>query len=212
MKDKSDLPIIVGITGASGAIYGITLVKFLLENNYSVDLVLSPHAEKVFLAELGFCLGLDKKNSLCEFLQINEDLGSLRLWDHNNVAAAISSGSYKTQGMIIAPCSMGSIGNIAAGTSNNLLTRAADVCLKERRKLVLVARETPLSTIHLRNMLSLSEIGAVILPAAPGFYHNPRTIQDQVNFILGKALDAFGIENENFTRWLGDINNQLLKY
>lgn len=212
MKDKSDLPIIVGITGASGAIYGITLIKFLIENQYSVDLVLSPHAEKVFLAELGFHLDSDKRNSICEFLDLNKDLVSLRLWDHNNVAAAISSGSYKTQGMIIAPCSMGSIGNIAAGTSNNLLTRAADVCLKEKRKLVLVARETPLSTIHLRNMLSLSEIGAVILPATPGFYHNPRNIQDQVNFVLGKTLDAFGIENESFKRWFGETNHPLLKY
>jgi flavin prenyltransferase len=213
MKDKSDLPIIIGITGASGAIYGVTLVKFLIENNYSVELVLSPNAEKVFQAELGFSLNEDKKKSLCEFLHIDDQAAnSLRLWDHKNVAAAISSGSYKTQGMIIAPCSMGSIGNIAAGTSNNLLTRAADVCLKERRKLVLVARETPFSTIHLRNMLCLSEMGAVILPATPGFYHNPRSIQDQVNFVLGKTLDSFGIENESFSRWFGEINHHLLKY
>jgi flavin prenyltransferase len=213
MKDKFDLPIIIGITGASGAIYGVTLVKFLIENNYSVELVLSSNADKVFQAELGLSLKEDKKKNLCEFLQIDDQsTNSLRLWDHKNVAAAISSGSYKTQGMIIAPCSMGSIGNIAAGTSNNLLTRAADVCLKERRKLILVARETPFSTIHLRNMLCLSEIGAVILPATPGFYHNPISIQDQVNFVLGKTLDSFGIENESFQRWFGEINHPLLKY
>jgi len=135
---------------------------------------------------------------------------NLRLWDHSDIAASISSGSYKTEGMIIAPSSMGTIANIAAGTSNNLIARAADVVIKERRKLILVARETPLSTIHLRNMLTLSEMGAIILPAAPGFYHHPQTITDQVNFILGKTLDAFGIDNDLFTRWL-KLNSQTLE-
>ena len=209
------LPIVIGITGASGAIYGVTLVKFLVENNYKVDLVLSSHAPKVFQAELGLNCGdttcLAMTNSLCKFLNIEDKKSQLRIWEPSNVAASISSGSYKTQGMIIAPCSMGTLGNIAAGTSNNLITRAADVTLKERRKLLLLARETPLNTIHLRNMLTLSKMGAIIMPAAPGFYHNPQTIQDQINFVIGKVLDVFDIDNENFKRWLGSSENLLLK-
>lgn len=208
MKDKSAYPIVLGITGASGAIYGLTLLKFLLENDYKVDLVLSSNAPKVFQAELKIDSDID---SLCSFLNIGNRKSQLKIWDHSNVAASISSGSYKTQGMIIAPCSMGTLGNIAAGTSNNLIARAADVTLKERRKLLLIARETPLNTIHLRNMLTLSEIGAIIMPAAPGFYHNPKTIQDQVNFIVGKALDVFDIDNESFNRWLGNTESILLK-
>lgn len=195
MKDKSDLPIVLGITGASGAIYGMTILKFLLENNYRVDLVLSSNAPKVFEAELD-C-------NIATLLAMTKNKNNLQVWDHTNVAASISSGSYKTQGMIIAPCSMGTIGNIAAGTSNNLISRAADVCLKERRKLILVARETPLNSIHLRNMLTLSEAGAVVMPAAPGFYHKPQSIEDQVNFIVGKTLDVLGIDNESFNRWIG---------
>ncbi len=216
-SDKSK-PIVLGITGASGAVYGFTLLKFFLDSGYKVDLVLSDNALKVAKQELDLelnGLSLDStKQKILEYLFGNQasafnEQGSkqeeaLTLWSADNVAASISSGSYKTQGMIIAPCSMGTIANIAAGTSNNLIARAADVCLKERRKLVILARETPFSNIHLRNMLSLSEMGAVILPAAPGFYHKPQTIQDQINFVLGKTLDVLGIENEMFTRWTGD--------
>ena len=199
-------PIVLGITGASGFVYGAKLLKFFLDNDYKVDLALSSNALKVSFLEMELKLeGLslsEIKSSMLDFINSASKAELLQIWDQANVAASISSGSYKTQGMIIAPCSMGTIANISAGTSNNLLARAADVTLKERRKLVLVARETPLSTIHLRNMLSLSEMGAIILPAAPGYYHNPRTIDDQINFVLGKTLDVFGIENELFNRWL----------
>ncbi len=235
-------PIVLAVTGASGAVYGLRLLEFLLSTEHQVELVYSDNAKLVAYHELGLDFRDTNKQEfkamLCEILRQrmgiatatssprnskNDPDGSflrsqqecntqtqtnyefvednLRLWDHTDVAASISSGSYKTQGMIIAPASMGTIANIAAGTSNNLVARAADVTLKERRKLVLVARETPLSTIHLRNMLTLSELGAIVLPAAPGFYQHPKTIDDQVDFIIGKTLDAFGIDNQLFHRW-----------
>lgn len=198
-------PIILGITGASGAVYGFNLLKFFLANNFKVELVISNNAIEVAKEELG--LKLDNKNlelmknQILDFIVCKNFSANLKIWDQSNIAASISSGSYKTQGMIIAPCSMGTVANIAAGNSNNLVTRAADVVIKERRKLILMIRETPFSTIHLRNMHSLSEMGIIILPAAPGFYHHPQTIDDQVNFVLGKTLDAFGIDNSMFKRW-----------
>ncbi len=207
------LPIGLGVTGASGAVYGLGLLEFLLAHDFQVELVYSENAREVAYHELGIDLrGLNDNEFKSQLLKwftsrssksdlSNAFANKLNLWHHRNIAASISSGSYKTQGMIIAPASMGTIANIAAGTSNNLIARAADVVLKERRKLILVARETPLSTIHLRNMLTLSEMGAVVLPAAPGFYQHPKTIEDQVNFVLGKTLDAFGLDHELFTRW-----------
>ncbi len=226
---SNSLPIVLGVTGASGAVYGLKLLEFLLVHDYQVELVYSDNAKLVAYHELGYdfrntnkqkfkqqLIGLfrnktDSHNKKgipscgTEVLRDAQDdrcfENNLRIWDHSDVAASVSSGSYKTQGMIIAPASMGTIANIAAGTSNNLIARAADVVLKERRKLILVARETPLSTIHLRNMLTLSEMGAVVLPAAPGFYQHPKTIEDQVNFVLGKTIDAFGLDHDLFTRW-----------
>jgi 4-hydroxy-3-polyprenylbenzoate decarboxylase len=218
------LPIVLAVTGASGAIYGLGLLEFLLAHDFQVELVYSDSAKLVAYHELGYDFrDLNKQDFKQELMGLlrfarndsgreiasspsaprndNSYENNLRIWDHSDIAASISSGSYKTQGMIIAPASMGTIANIAVGTSNNLIARAADVVLKERRKLILVARETPLSTIHLRNMLTLSEMGAVVLPAAPGFYQHPKTIEDQVNFVLGKTLDAFGIDHELFTRW-----------
>jgi polyprenyl P-hydroxybenzoate/phenylacrylic acid decarboxylase-like protein len=341
------LPLVLAISGASGAIYGIKLLKFFLDNAYRIDLVISESARKVLAHELDIHLiGLDSSETkseilnvvisernaimddlavnicrdlpvnrseqglrargsgvysgvnehaegernaimddlavnICRDLPVNRSEQGLRargsgvysgvnehaegernaimddlavnicrdlpvncseqglrargsgvysgvnehaegernaamsdlrasllsVWEEEDMAASISSGSYKTQGMIIAPCSMGTLANIAAGTSNNLIARAADVSLKERRRLVLLTRETPLSNIHLRNMLSLSEMGAVILPAAPGFYHGPQTIDDQVDFVIGKALDVFGVDNELFRRWTGILHS-----
>ncbi|MBI1927628.1 UbiX family flavin prenyltransferase [Candidatus Poribacteria bacterium] len=152
--------------------------------------------------------------ALWEELQIRVDLDHFRLesligksaeqvmYHHqSDIAAAIASGSFRTEGMIIAPCSMGTIGSIAAGISRNLIHRAADVCIKERRKLVLVPRETPLSSIHLENMLKLSQLGVVVLPAMPGFYHFPQTVDDQINFVITKLLDQFGIDTGLIRRW-----------
>lgn len=201
-------PIILGITGASGSIYGFTLLKFFLAHDYRVDLVLSCNAEYVAAKEMAFDLrecDLDqKKVEILKLLKLEDKASSLKLWDQKNIAASIASGSYKTQGMIVAPCSVGSLGNIANGTSNNLLTRAADVVIKERRKLVLLVREMPFSSIHLANMKTLSDCGAVIMPAAPAFYQQPKTIQDQIDFIVGKTLDQFDIDNQLFNRWRAD--------
>lgn len=200
------LPVILGVTGASGAIYGVRLLQFFLDNDFPVELVYSENAKQVALYELGLDLrGMDAAElqlAISKHLQLSDEQKQLlHVWDAKNIAASISSGSYKTQGMIIAPASMGTIANIANGTSNNLVARAADVVIKEKRRLILIARETPLSTIHLRNMLSLSELGATILPAAPGFYQQPKTIDDQVDFVLGKCLDSFGVDHEIFKRW-----------
>lgn len=214
MSDLKQKPIVLGITGASGSIYGFSLLKFFLASGFKVDLVLSGNSKKVAREELDFhIIELSRdalKEKILDFTNCQDCTENLTIHDHGNVAATISSGSYQTQGMIIAPCSMGTIGNIAAGTSNNLIARAADVVLKERRKLVLLAREAPFNTIHLRNMTTLSEMGAVVMPAAPGFYHNPESINDMVNFVLGKTLDVFGIDNEMFKRWAGEKDNQLL--
>jgi 4-hydroxy-3-polyprenylbenzoate decarboxylase len=152
--------------------------------------------------------------ALWEELRIKIDLDNFRLesligraserviyYHYNDIAAAIASGSFRTEGMIVAPCSMGTIGSIAAGISRNLIHRAADVCIKERRKLVLAPRETPLSPIHLENMLKLSQLGVVILPAMPGFYHFPKTVDDQINFVITKLLDQFNIDTGLIQRW-----------
>jgi len=218
---NNNLPVVIGITGASGAIYGVNLVKFFLDNGRRIELIISDNAVKVFKLELKLALSSsspqENKKNLLDYLGIvNESQKSLLdIWHQDNVAACVSSGSYKTHGMIIAPCSMGTIANIANGTSNNLIARAADVILKERRKLVLLAREAPFNTIHLRNMLSLSEMGAIVVPASPGFYHQPLTLQDQIDFVIGKTLDVFGVENELFKRWQGarleKINNPEIK-
>ncbi len=216
----SSKPIVLGITGASGAQYGLNLLEFLLETGHKVDLVISDNALLVAKLELEIhwanlnvqelkfqllnYLFVDKRATEGKALnseRIEEFKTNLNIWQEENIAASIASGSYRVAGMIISPCSMGTLAHIAMGTSHNLISRAADVMLKERKKLILVVRETPFSTIHLKNMLSLSEAGAVILPAIPAFYHRPETIQDQIDFITGKTLDSFGIDSELFKRW-----------
>jgi flavin prenyltransferase len=199
--------ITLAITGASGSIYGLKSLEFLLASNFSVELILSATALKVIKIELGLDLSsknAEQKSSLeVYFKQVNADvsLSNLNIWSVDNLAASISSGSYRNQGMIIIPCSMGAIGRIANGTSEDLIARSADVCLKERKKLVIVPRETPLNSIHLENMLKLSREGAHIVPAMPAFYNQPKSIDDLVSFVVGKAMDCFGVENQIFKRW-----------
>ncbi len=173
---------IVGITGASGAILGYRLVEELIQRNHIVDLVITRAGYCVLGTEIGV-------NEI-------EKRPNLNIYDIENITAPIASGSVKVDGMIVIPCSMGTLASIANGNSTNLLQRAADVTIKEQRKLILVPRETPLSIIHLKNMLTLAQTGAVLIPPMPAFYANPRTIDDVIDMVIGKVLKHLGIEND----------------
>ncbi|MBO8163006.1 MAG: UbiX family flavin prenyltransferase [Brevibacillus sp.] len=191
--------IAVGITGASGAVYGVRFVQELLKDGHVVHLMITEAGWQVFRDELDWPSG-DREQLLRERLK-QQFPGKLKYWTLRDFSSPVASGSAKSDGMIVIPCSMGTLSGIATGASGNLLERAADVTLKEGRKLVLVPRETPLNAIHLENMLKLSRMGVKILPAMPGYYHKPQTLDDLVNFIVGKALDAFDIPHTLFTRW-----------
>lgn len=186
--------IIVGISGASGAIYGIRLLEVLhLDPDIETHFVISPQAKKTIAIETDWTA--KRVEEMASFVYDNSDLG-----------ATISSGSFKTHGMVIAPCSIKTMGSIAISMNDNLLTRSADVTLKERRKLILVVRETPLHLGHLKSMVSLTETGAVILPPVPAFYHLPKTLDDIINQTIGKVLDQLDIDHELFSRWSGVKN------
>jgi len=180
--------LIVGVTGASGTTYGVRLLKALRETNIETHLVMSETAERVAVLEAGFTAAQVK--SLADVSYANDDL-----------EAPIASGSFSAMGMVVAPCSIKSLSGIAHCYDNTLLVRAADVTLKERRRLVLVVRETPLHLGHLRLMAAVTEYGAVVLPPIPGFYHEPRTVDDMVDHIVGKILDQFDIEHSIYKRW-----------
>ena len=191
--------IIVGLTGASGTVYGTRLVEVLADQtNFEVHLTISPAGARSLLEEVG--IDIDVDNFELSDL-IGRDADNVIYHSPNDIGASIASGSFRAEGMAIIPCSMGTVASVAMGLSRNLLQRSADVCMKERRKLVLVVRETPFSTIHLENMLKLSKNGVTILPAMPAFYHFPDTIDDQINFVVSKTLDQFGIEAGLIRRW-----------
>lgn len=192
----------VGMTGASGAAYGRRVVQALLSAGHRVDLLVSEAGEQVLDYELGFH-DLHDSRAVEAFFRPAGATGTLHLHDNRNLYAEISSGSAALDGVAVVPCSMDTVSALATGRSENLLERVGDVALKEGRRLVLVPRETPLSRIHLRNLLTLSEAGAVILAAMPGFYHRPRTVDDLVDFIAGKVLNALGLEQDLFTPWQG---------
>jgi 4-hydroxy-3-polyprenylbenzoate decarboxylase len=196
----------VGITGGSGAPYALRLLNALLSAGHDVHLVISPAGETILHVESGLRLGKtlrEKAASIATAIE-TDHAARLRVFDPMNLAAPISSCSFACAGMAIVPCSTGTLGRIANGVSSNLIERAADVMLKERRPLVVVPRETPLNEIHLRNMLALRQAGADILPAMPAFYHKPRHISDLIDMIVGRVLDRLGVENELFHRWGGD--------
>ena len=182
---------VVGITGASGTIYGIRALEALRSvPNVSIHLVMSDQARRTLVLETDY---------------VPADVERLAHVVHaaDDVAAPVSSGSFRTDGMLVAPCSIKTASAIAYSLNDNLLVRAADVTLKERRRLVLMVRETPLHLGHLRTLARLAEIGAVIVPPIPGFYTKPKTVDDIVNHAVGKALDALGVSNELFRRWQG---------
>ncbi|SMC00080.1 4-hydroxy-3-polyprenylbenzoate decarboxylase [Thermanaeromonas toyohensis ToBE] len=182
--------LIVAMTGATGAIYGIRLLEVLKEKGLETHLILSRWAEETIKMETSWTVEAVRK--LAAAFYCEDDLG-----------AALASGSFRHQGMIIVPCSMKTLASIAHGLAINLISRAADVTLKEGRKLILVPRETPLNAIHLENMLRLARLGAVILPPMPAFYHHPRSLQDLVDHLIGRILDQLDIEHGLYQRWPG---------
>jgi flavin prenyltransferase len=197
----SDL--VLGITGASGAPYAVRLLEVLVQSGRTVHVTMSPAAVQVFEAELGVKIDL-KAASLVTLLPVAlREAGEKQLRYHHfmNFSAGIASGSFRTGGMVVCPCSMGTVAAIAHGTSQNLIHRAADVHLKERRRLVLVPRETPLGLVQLRNLTMCAEAGAVVLPAMPAYYTQPKTIQDMVDFVVARIADQLGIDHTLGKRW-----------
>lgn len=182
--------IVVGVTGASGAIYAYRLVQVLYNSGIEVHFVASK-------------AGWDVLKYECEVTHEDLTKFAAAIYDVEKIGSAIASGSFPCESMVIVPCSMKTLGLLANGIAENLLTRAADVTLKEGRKLVVVTRETPVHAIHLENMLKLAHAGARILPACPGFYHKPKTLDDIVDMLVGKICDSLGVENDLFERWNG---------
>lgn len=196
----------VAITGASGTIYGYRTLQLLAASGVvsKINLIMSSVVATVAQVELGVNLKEPTPEKINEWLGLEKNSRIIRYWKLDNLAAKPSSGSNKQAGMIIVPCSMGTLGAIASGAGTNLIHRAADVCLKERRKLLLVPRETPFNQIHLENMLRLSNAGAQILPASPSFYHRPKTINDLVDHLCFRILDQFDIPHDKKTQWTGE--------
>ena len=180
--------IIIAITGASGVKYGIRLLEVLNELKIETGLIISDAGKIVIESET--------KYKIEDVIKLSDNY-----YKFDDLTSSINSGSFKTDGLIIVPCSMKTLSSIANGYGANTITRVADVCLKERRPTIIVPRETPLRTIHIQNMLTLSQEGAIILPAMPGFYSEHYTVDNQINFIVGKILDSLNIENNIYKRW-----------
>ncbi len=199
----SDL--VLAITGASGSAYGLRVLEIWLRAGRTVHLVISPAAGEVFERELGRKVPLEPKffepERLLGAAASGLDLARLKYHDVRNFQAGIASGSFLTGGMAVCPCSLGTVAAIAHGVGENLIHRAADVHLKEKRKLVLVPRETPLGLVQLKNLVAVAEAGAVVLPAMPAFYTLPQTVSDMVDFIAGRVCDQLGIEHGLSKRW-----------
>ncbi|KHG41830.1 MULTISPECIES: flavin prenyltransferase UbiX [Aphanizomenon] len=198
-------PLILGVTGASGLIYAVRALKFLLAAEYQIELVASKSTYIVWQAEQEIRMPAepDKQEQFWRQQAGVPEQGKLRCHPWSDVGAGIASGSFRTLGMVIMPCSMSTVAKLAGGLSSDLLERAADVQIKEGRKLVIVPRETPFSLIHLRNLTTLAETGVRIVPAIPAWYHNPQTIEDLVDFVVARALDQLDIDCIPIQRWQG---------
>lgn len=192
------MKLVVGISGATGAIYGIRMLQTLRACQVETHLVLTDSAKKTIEMETTFAV--KEVERMADYVHDNRDIG-----------ASISSGSFKTDGMVIAPCAIKSLSALANSYNESLLVRAADVMLKEKRKLVVIPRETPLHTGHLKLFLAVAEMGAVLLPPMPAYYHMPKTIDDIINQTVGKALDQFNVEHQLFKRWEGGEARQTLR-
>lgn len=191
----TELPVVLAITGASGAPYGVRLLEVLARNRVPVWLITSSHGLRLLEEECAIG-SVDELRAAT-----GEDWSSVTVFPDTDRGASPASGSRRTAGMVICPCSMGTVAAIAGGTSRSLVERAADVTLKERRKLILVPRETPLSLVHLRNLVAVTEAGAIVLPAAPGFYHRPSQVAELVDFIVQRILDQLDLKIEIAARW-----------
>ncbi len=194
------LPFVLAITGASGAIYGLRLLQYLLEQEQPIELLISKAARQVMKQENGLTFSEELKTELLEHLGLSL-LAPLTVHNLTNYGSSVASGSYRTMGMAVVPCSLGTLGAIASGLTENPIHRAAAVCLKEKRKLMLVVREMPFGHIQLKNMLAVSEAGGIVACASPGFYHQPKTISDQIDFVVGRILDQFDFDHQLFKRW-----------
>ena len=193
----SQRPVVLAITGASGAPYGLRLLQVLARNRVPTWLIVSSHGWRLLEEECGI------KDEEALRRATGNDWSAVTFFPDSNRGALPASGSQKTRGMVICPCSMGTVAAVANGTSRSLVERAADVTLKERRRLILVPRETPLSLLHLRNLTAAAEAGAIILPAAPGFYSRPTAISELVDFVVQRVLDQLEVEVEVGKRWQG---------
>ena len=204
MPDDQERCVSVGITGASGALYAVRTVAALLADRCRVELVVSEFGRRLLHDELGEAASCDR---LVEYLTtrygVGVRAGTLVVHSNRNVGATIASGSYRCEGMVIVPCSMKTLAGVAHGLSRTLIERAADVMLKERRPLVIVPRETPMSLPQLRNLVASAEAGATVLPAMPAFYQGPRTLDDLADFMAGKILDALGVSHALYPPWTG---------
>lgn len=202
MTTKTHPPIIIALTGASGAPYALRLIQRLAAQHIQLHLLISDAARVVLDKEANFVLSADLETmsqEIADFLKVN--VKYLTCWGNKDWMSPVASGSADMQNMVVVPCSMGSLARIATGASSNLIERATDVMLKERKNLILVPRETPLSEIHLGHMLTLSKMGVRIIPAMPGFYHQPKTIDDLVDFMVDRILDHLKVNDNNALRW-----------
>jgi 4-hydroxy-3-polyprenylbenzoate decarboxylase len=196
---KGDL--VLAVTGASGAIYAVRLLRQLVAAERRVHLTISPSGAEVLQHELGIRVDLNQFALRDVIPELPQSSNYVQYHHYQDFRAGIASGSFPTAGMVICPCSMGTLASIASGHSSNLIQRAADVHLKERRKLIVVPRETPLGSIQLDNMKRLADAGAILLPAMPGFYHAPACLEDLVDFVVARILDQLAVPHQLFKRW-----------